>query len=70
MQDLEAELNSLNNLMKDMVGEIRGKRAQLERNRTLKRERDLYVYFHLDEKLLKRVVQDLESSVCGKGERS
>ncbi|KAG5851880.1 hypothetical protein ANANG_G00056510 [Anguilla anguilla] len=70
LQDLEAELSSLNNLMKDIVGEIRGKRAQLERSRTLKKERDLYIYFHLDDRLLKRVVQDLESSVCGKGERS
>ncbi|XP_061107383.1 HAUS augmin-like complex subunit 3 isoform X2 [Conger conger] len=70
LQHLEAELGSLNNLMKDMVGEIRGKRAQLEHNRTLRRERDLYVYFHLDDKLLKRVVQDLEGRVCGKGERS
>ncbi|KAJ8382228.1 hypothetical protein SKAU_G00030060 [Synaphobranchus kaupii] len=70
LQDLEAQLSSLNHLMQDMVGEIRGKRAQLERKRTLKSERNLYVYFHLDHKLLNRVVQDLEGGVCGKGERA
>ncbi|KAG5845567.1 hypothetical protein ANANG_G00140660 [Anguilla anguilla] len=67
-QDLEAELNSLNNLKKDMVGEIRGERAQLERRRTLKRERDLHVCCHLDDRLPKRAVQGLEG--CGRRERS
>ncbi|KAG7461969.1 hypothetical protein MATL_G00196800 [Megalops atlanticus] len=66
LQELESQLNSLNRLMQDMVGDIRGKRAQLERSWALKRERDLYVYFHLDEKLLRKVLEELEARVAGR----
>ncbi|KAI1888385.1 hypothetical protein AGOR_G00184600 [Albula goreensis] len=64
--DLESQLSSLNQVMQKMVGDIRGKRSQLEHSRTLKRERDLYLYFHLDEKLLKRVVEELEGRAAGR----
>ncbi|KAJ8390322.1 hypothetical protein AAFF_G00108910 [Aldrovandia affinis] len=68
--DLESQLNSLNHGMQEMVAEIRGKRAQLERDHAMRRERDLYVYFHLDDKQLERVVAELEGRAGGKGGRS
>ncbi|KAJ8262621.1 hypothetical protein GJAV_G00168450 [Gymnothorax javanicus] len=70
LQGLESELQSLNTLIKDTVGDIQGKKALLDRSCALQTERALYVYFHRDEALLQRVVQDLEGSSSGRGQRS
>ena len=52
--------------MQDIMGEVRAKRSQLERSAALRRERDLYVYFHLDPRLLQRAVKDQEAKAAGR----
>ncbi|XP_018585438.2 HAUS augmin-like complex subunit 3 [Scleropages formosus] len=63
LQGLEAQLDCFNKMMKEILMDIRGKRAQLERSPTLRCEREFYVYFHLDVKLLRKMVEDLEARV-------
>ncbi|KFZ65003.1 HAUS augmin-like complex subunit 3, partial [Podiceps cristatus] len=57
---LEADLNKLNQLLMDMIADVKSKRNFLESNKLHQMERNLYVYFFKDEDHLKEMVEKLE----------
>ncbi|NWV57404.1 HAUS3 protein, partial [Daphoenositta chrysoptera] len=63
---LEADLDKLNNLLTDLVADLKSKRSFLESNRLHQMERDLYVYFFKDEDHLKEMVEKLEQQTLAK----
>lgn len=67
--EAESQLQSLQQLMQEIMTEVKSKRQPLDRDKLLKRERELYIYFHLDPRLLQKVVEDLESKTSRKAQQ-
>ncbi|XP_009977853.1 PREDICTED: HAUS augmin-like complex subunit 3 [Tauraco erythrolophus] len=57
---LEFDLNKLNQLLMDLIADVKSKRNFLESNKLHQMERNLYVYFFKDEDHLKEMVEKLE----------
>ncbi|XP_009877306.1 PREDICTED: HAUS augmin-like complex subunit 3 [Apaloderma vittatum] len=57
---LEADLNKLNQLLMDLIADLKSKRNFLESNKLHQVERNLYAYFFNDEDHLKEMVEKLE----------
>ncbi|NWZ25097.1 HAUS3 protein, partial [Asarcornis scutulata] len=57
---LEDDLNKLNQLIMDLIADLKSKRNFLESNKLHQMERNLYVYFFKDEDHLKELVEKLE----------
>ncbi|NWQ92048.1 HAUS3 protein, partial [Burhinus bistriatus] len=57
---LEVDLNKLNQLLMDLIADVKSKRNFLESNKLHQMERNLYVYFFKDENHLKEMVEKLE----------
>ncbi|KAM9286502.1 HAUS augmin-like complex subunit 3 [Cariama cristata] len=59
-RQLEVDLNKLNQLLMDLIADMKSKRNFLESNKLHQVERNLYVYFFKDEDHLKEMVEKLE----------
>ncbi|NXX76003.1 HAUS3 protein, partial [Urocolius indicus] len=57
---LKADLDKLNQLLMDLVADVKSKTTLLESNKLQQMERDLYVYFFKDKDHLKKMVEKLE----------
>lgn len=60
-QHLHANLDRLNQILLEVLEDLRVKRKILESSKLDKLEKQLYVYFFQNEELLKTVVESLES---------
>ncbi|KAF1583023.1 HAUS augmin-like complex subunit 3, partial [Eudyptes chrysocome] len=63
---LEVDLNKLNQLLMDLIADVKSKRNFLESNKLHQMERNLYVYFFKDEDHLKEMVEKLEQQAEAK----
>ncbi|KAJ1213827.1 hypothetical protein NDU88_001458 [Pleurodeles waltl] len=60
-QKLETQMNSVNQLIKEFLGDLKNKKKILETNKLHKMEKQLYVYFFQDAGCLKRVFEQVEA---------
>lgn len=67
--EAESQLQNLQQLMQEIMTEVKSKRQPLDRDKLLRRERELYIYFHLNPRLLQKVVEDLESKTSRKAQQ-
>ncbi|KAF1478519.1 HAUS augmin-like complex subunit 3, partial [Pygoscelis antarcticus] len=63
---LEVDLNKLNQLLMDLIADVKSKRNFVESNNLHQMERNLYVYFFKDEDHLKEMVEKLEQQAEAK----
>ncbi|XP_009469443.1 PREDICTED: HAUS augmin-like complex subunit 3 [Nipponia nippon] len=63
---LEVDLNKLNQLLMDLLADVKSKRNFLESNKLHQMERSLYVYFFKDQDHLKEMVEKLEQQAEAK----
>ncbi|XP_009880873.1 PREDICTED: HAUS augmin-like complex subunit 3 [Charadrius vociferus] len=63
---LEGDLNKLNQLLMDLIADVKSKRNFLESNKLHQMERNLYVYFFKDKDHLKEMVEKLEQQSAAK----
>ncbi|NXP04593.1 HAUS3 protein, partial [Thinocorus orbignyianus] len=60
LQQLEADINKLNQLLTDLIADVKSKRHFLKSNKLHQMERNLYVHFFNDEDHLREMVEKLE----------
>ncbi|KAL2079280.1 hypothetical protein ACEWY4_025024 [Coilia grayii] len=62
LREAEKQIGPLFKQLQEMGADLSSRRSQLQRSATLRRERELYVLFHLDPSQLSSVLEDCESS--------
>ncbi|KFQ44798.1 HAUS augmin-like complex subunit 3, partial [Nestor notabilis] len=66
LHQLETDLNKLNELLIDLMADVKSKRNFLESSKLHQMERNLYVYFYKDQDRLKEMVEKLEQQAEAK----
>lgn len=66
LHQLETDLRKLNELLVDLMADVKSKRNFLESNKLHQMERNLYVYFYKDKDRLKEMVEKLEQQAEAK----
>ncbi|XP_017288655.1 HAUS augmin-like complex subunit 3 isoform X2 [Kryptolebias marmoratus] len=67
--EAESQVQNLQQVMHEILADVKAKRSQLDRNALLRRQKELYIFFHLDARLLQKIVEDLESKMTNRGQQ-